>query len=84
LAALLTEVWASEEMPAAMLPRLAVSLPARSIRGYINYRKLPFRIVIRVDDDEHTMRNTLVHELAAVHRAHTFEPVTCRCDTPCV
>ena len=85
LAALLTEVWASEEMPTAMLPRLAVSPPARSTRGYINYRKLPFRIVVRVDDDERTMRNTLLHELAhAVHRAHTSEPVTCSCDTPCV
>jgi len=82
---LLTEVWASERMPAAMLPRLAVSPPARSTRGYINYGRVPFRIVVRVNDDERTMRNTLLHELAhAVHRTHAFEQSTCCCEQTCV
>ncbi len=85
LAALLTEVWTSEGMPEAMLPRLAVSPPARSTRGYINYRRAPFRIVVRVDEDEQVMRNTLLHELAhAVHRTHAFEPAPCACDARCV
>jgi hypothetical protein len=67
LAALFTEVWTSEEMPAAMLPRLAVSLAARSTRDYLSYRsyrKMCFRIVVRDDNDEHTMRNTLLHQRA--------------------
>lgn len=85
LTALLSQVWVSEGLSAAMLPRLAVSPPARSTRGYINYRRAPFRIVVRVDEDEQMMRNTLLHELAhAVHRTHAFESATCACDARCV
>jgi hypothetical protein len=81
---LLIEVWSSEGLPEAMRPRLAVSPPARSTRGYINYGQAPFRIVVRVDEDEQTMRNTLLHELAhAVHRTHAFEAGTCRCEVAC-
>ena len=85
LAELLNEVWAGEGLSAAILPRLAVSPPARSTRGYINYGRIPFRIVVRVDQDERTMRNTLLHELAhAVHRTHAFQAKTCACESTCV
>ena len=85
LDALLIEVWASEAMPVAIQPRLAVSPPARSSRGYINYARVPFRIVVHVDEDEHTMRNTLLHELAhAVHRTHAFEQESCGCEQRCI
>jgi len=81
---LLAEAWASEQMAAAQLPRLAVSPPARSTRGYINYSRLPYRIVVRFDEDEHTMRNTLLHEIAhAVHRLHAFERGNCGCERSC-
>ena len=85
LDALLTEVWASEGLPPARLPRLAVSAPARSTRGYINYGRVPFRIVVRVHQDAQMMRNTLLHEVAhAVHRTHAFERVTCTCVEACI
>jgi hypothetical protein len=85
LDALLTEVWTSEGLPSSMLPRLVVSLPARSTRGYINYGRVPFRIVVRVHQDAELMRNTLLHEMAhAVHRTHAFERVTCTCNKACI
>jgi len=85
LESLLSEVWAREGLSEETLPRLAVSPPARSTRGYINYGRVPFRIVVRVDDDEQMMRNTLLHEAAhAVHRTHAFQREKCTCDEACV
>lgn len=77
-------VWTDGGLPASALPRLQLRAPARSTRGYINYRSIPYRIVVRRHDDLSVMRSTLLHELAhAVHRMHASDASSCRCNVRC-
>ena len=77
-------VWASDGLAASTLPRLQVRDPARSTRGFINYGRVPFRIVVRRHEDAAVMRSTLLHELAhAVHRMHASDAANCRCAVRC-
>ena len=84
MAELAARVWEREGLPPDELPLVLLGSPARSTKGYFNASSRPPRIVVRRDPDRHTMRNTLLHELAhAVHRLHVSDDATCSCQPRC-
>lgn len=83
--ALTRAVWVEDGLAESTLPRVHVREPARSTRGFINYARMPFRIVVRRHEDDAVMRSTLLHELAhGVHRMHASDAASCRCEVRCV
>lgn len=78
-------VWAADGLRESTLPQVHVRAPARSTRGFINYGRTPYRIVVRRHEDQSIMRSTLLHELAhGIHRMHASDAASCRCAVRCV